>query len=124
MKILDFFLFLGGSFSPSWIRISNLNVVPDPATQIADPCGCGSGSETLPARGGTGQNIAQSTLKQGARFQHSLQHAHRVTQLGEEAFKLGDVTADPGQQACKSVLPTNLSNIFEKLPPFEKYIEF
>jgi hypothetical protein len=35
---------------PSWIRIQirNLNADPDPATQInADPCGSGSGSETL-----------------------------------------------------------------------------
>jgi len=47
MKILDFFYFCG-SFLAAWIRIriSNLNVDPDPATQInADPCG--SGSETL-----------------------------------------------------------------------------
>ncbi len=39
MKILYFFLFCG-SFLPSWIRnwIRNLNVDPDPATQInADP---------------------------------------------------------------------------------------
>jgi hypothetical protein len=48
MKILDFFYFVG--FLPSWIRlrIHNLNADPDPATQInANPCGSGSGSETL-----------------------------------------------------------------------------
>ncbi len=51
MKNLAFFYFCG-SFLPSWIRIRirNLNADPDPdpATQInADPCGSGSGSETL-----------------------------------------------------------------------------
>jgi hypothetical protein len=51
-KFWTFFYFCG-SFLSSWIRIRNLNAVPDPdpATQInADPCGSGygSGSETLP----------------------------------------------------------------------------
>ncbi len=42
MKILDFFLFL-------WVNFALLDPDPDPATQInADPCGFGSGSETLP----------------------------------------------------------------------------
>jgi hypothetical protein len=41
MKILDFFLFL-------WVIFALLDPDPDPATQInADPCGSGSGSETL-----------------------------------------------------------------------------
>jgi hypothetical protein len=41
MKILDFFLFL-------WVIFALLDPDPDPATQInADPCGYGSGSETL-----------------------------------------------------------------------------
>jgi hypothetical protein len=42
MKILDFFLFL-------WVIFALLDPDPDPATQInVDPCGSGSGSETLP----------------------------------------------------------------------------
>jgi hypothetical protein len=41
MKILYFFLFL-------WVIFALLDPDPDPATQInADPCGSGSGSETL-----------------------------------------------------------------------------
>jgi hypothetical protein len=41
MKILSFFLFFGGIFAL-------LDPDPDPAAQInADPCGSGSGSETL-----------------------------------------------------------------------------
>jgi hypothetical protein len=50
MKIFCTFFYFCGSFLPSWIRIRirNLNPDPDPATQInADPCGSGSGSETL-----------------------------------------------------------------------------
>jgi hypothetical protein len=51
MKILSFFYFFGSLLS-SWIRIRIRNLYadldPDPAAQInADPCGSGSGSETL-----------------------------------------------------------------------------
>jgi hypothetical protein len=43
MKILSFFIFFGVIFAL-------LDPDPDPAAQInADPCGSGSGSETLPA---------------------------------------------------------------------------
>jgi hypothetical protein len=41
MKILDFFLFM-------WVIFALLDLDPNPVTQInADPCGSGSGSETL-----------------------------------------------------------------------------